>query len=132
MTRSSRLRLLLLFPALAACAGRAPVRTEEASSGEVELRDDEILVRVTNTYQGILDVYAIGSGLVDRLGTVSVGTPGTFRVRLRQFSAAAPIRIVARAIGGGGSANSGPLNLTGGEVVDLTVNANLSAGVLIR
>ena len=133
MPRPFRLRLaaLMLVPALVACAGRAPARTG-ASDGEVELAEGEILVRVTNTYQGLVDVYAVGSGLVDRLGTVSIGSPSAFRVRLRQFPPGSQIQIVARPLGGRGNANSGPLSLTGGEVVEFNVSANLLGSVLIR
>jgi hypothetical protein len=129
VSRPFRIAVLALVPALGACAGRTPART---AAGAAELKQDEILVRVTNTYHGIVDVYAVGSGLVDRLGTVSVGSPSTFRVRLRQFPPASQIQIVARPLGGRNGANSGPLSLWGGEVVEFSVNANLFGSVLIR
>lgn len=131
MSRPFRTAVLALLPALAACTGRAPVRTE-ASAGEVEVKQDEILVRVTSTYQGIVDVFAVGSGIVDRLGPVSLGRPSAFRVRLRQFPAGAQVQLVARPIGGRGVANSGPLTLSGGELVEFSVGANLFGSVLIK
>jgi hypothetical protein len=122
-----------LLPALAACGvGRAPRTTTTASNGAVELRKDEFLVRVNNSYQGIVDVYAVGRGIVDRLGTASLGSPSTFRVRLTQFPPSTPIQIIARPVGGSGVANSGPLQLSGGEVVEFSVNGLLAGSVLIR
>lgn len=135
MTRSIRFTLaaLALAPTLAACGAGRGAPSTRADGGEVELRDDEILVRVTNTYHGIVDVYAVGRGLVDRLGTVGVGTPATFRVRLNQFPPSSQVQIVARPLGGGGrNASSGALTLRGGEVIEFNVNGSLFGSVLIR
>jgi hypothetical protein len=121
---------LIALPLATGCAGRQPVR--ESAGGEVDLGAEEITVRVQNSYANLVDVYAVARGVQDRLGTVGLGTGQSFRVPLRQFPPDAQIQIVARPVGGNGSATSGPISVRAGNVVEFIVSPTLTGSVFLR
>ena len=116
--------------AVAACAtGRT---TTSSAAGEVEPVRNEVTVRVDNAYSNFVDVYAVGNGIVSRLGTVNVGGPTVFRLRLGSFPPGQQIQLVAVPLAGRGRATSGPLSIEAGEVIDFRVDPLLNGSVLIR
>jgi hypothetical protein len=119
-----------IFLLAAGCAGRQP--HSSSAGGEVELGAEEVLVRVQNSYSNLVDVFAVSRGVVDRLGTVGIGAPQVFRVPLRQFPPDAQIQIVARPVGGNGTATSGPVSVRPGTVIDFSVSPSLTGSVLLR
>ena len=142
MPSSSRLALPLLAAAAlasSACARRVPVEgapadadSTAAPSASATARREMFTVVVTSGYQGIVDVFAIGGGITDRLGSVALGTPQTFRVPLKQFPPGTTIQLVATPLGGRGRASSGALTIRPGETLEFSIGAGLSGSVIVR
>jgi hypothetical protein len=114
-----------------ACASRSKPVTESAG-GEVELADRDVVIRVQNNYLDLVTVYAVSRGLSQRLGTVSLGSPATFRLRAARLPADGQLQIIASPLGGNGRATSGAITVGGGTVVDFTVGPTLVGSVLLR
>ena len=138
MTPSIRSTLLLLAAGalLGACAKRVPVEgapaADSADAPQTDPRRDYFTVVVSNGSPGMVDVFAIGGGITDRLGTVNVGTPQSFRVPLQQFPPGATIQLVATAIGGRGRASSGALTPRPGETLEFNIGSGLTGSVIVR
>jgi predicted small lipoprotein YifL len=132
-----RLPVLLLaaLPVLAGCARRVPVDGAPADSSAAassEAQPTYFTVVAVNGYSGLVDVFAIGGGITDRLGTVSLGTPQTFRVPINQFPPGTPIQLVATPLGGRGRASSGALTVRPGETLEFTIGSGLTGSVIVR
>ena len=136
MPSSFRSTLLLLATGalLGACTKRVPVAGAAADSTDAPKasRREYFTVVVTNGSQGMVDVFAIGGGITDRLGTVNIGTPQSFRVPLGQFPPGATIQLVATALGGRGRASSGALTPRPGETLEFTIGSGLTGSVIVR
>ena len=138
MSPSFRSTLVLLAAGalLAACTKRVPVEgaapDADSTAAPSAPRRETFTVVVTNGYQGLVDVFAIGGGITDRLGTVSLGTPQTFRVPLKQFPPGTTIQLVATPLGGRGRASSGALTIRPGETLEFSIGAGLSGSVIVR
>ena len=136
MTPSFRSTLLLLATGalLGACTKRVPVEGAAADSTDAPKasRREYFTVVVTNGSQGMVDVFAIGGGITDRLGTVNIGTPQSFRVPLQQFPPGATIQLVATALGGRGRASSGALTPRPGETLEFNIGSGLTGSVIVR
>ena len=104
-----------------------------SEGGDVDLpSNDAATLTVENQYQADVDVYSVSGGVSSRLGTVDAHSKETFRLVPSRYIAG-EVRIVARAIGGGGLANSGPVTLQGGELIAFTVAPVLAqSSVFIR
>ncbi len=127
--------LLVALPALAACARRVPVAGAPADSAAAqsgEAQPQSFTVVVVNGYSGLVDVFAVGGGITDRLGTVSLGTPQTFRVPIGQFPPGTPIQLIATPLGGRGRASSGSLTVRPGETLEFTIGSGLTGSVIVR
>ncbi|MGZ8379249.1 MAG: hypothetical protein ACXWZS_17670 [Gemmatirosa sp.] len=137
MPLSFRLPVVVLaaLPLLAGCARRVMVdgASPDSAAGEsAEARPTYFTVVAINGYSGLVDVFAIGGGITDRLGTVSLGTPQTFRVPINQFPPGTPIQLVATPLGGRGRASSGTLTVRPGETLEFTIGSGLSGSVIVR
>jgi len=138
MPPSFRSTLVLCAAAalLSACTKRVPVEGATADADSTATpsapRREMFTVVVTNGYQGLVDVFAVGGGITDRLGTVALGTPQTFRVPLKQFPPGATIQLVATPLGGRGRASSGALTVRPGETLEFSIGAGLSGSVIVR
>ena len=132
-----RIRLAIVgiagIPLLAACASRSQ-RVTESAGGEVDLAESEseVVVRVQNNYLDLVNVYAVARGYSQRLGTVSLGSPATFRFPASRIPADRQMQIIATPIGGNGRATSGAITINGGNVIDFTVGPTLVGSVLVR
>ena len=133
MYRRTRLAIVAIatIPLVASCASRS-TRVTESAGGEVDLASSEVIVRVQNNYLDIVTVYAVARGLSQRLGTVSLGSPATFRIAASRIPADRQLQIVATPLGGNGRATSGAITIGGGSVIDFTVGPTLVGSVLIR
>ena len=92
--------------------------------------DGAVQLNVTNTAGGPMEIYALGSGTVYRVGTVQPGMEGRFTVR-PGLAVSGPIELVARA-NNGPVIHSGPILLAPGDVVDfaLATHASLSTATV--
>ncbi|GLC27701.1 hypothetical protein [Roseisolibacter agri] len=131
--RRASLLLLATGALLAGCARRVPVDgASEGTDATAASRGDSFTVVVTNGAPDMVDVFAIGGGITDRLGTVNVGTPQTFRVSLGQFPPGATIQLVATPLGGRGRASSGQLTPRPGETLEFKIGSGLTGSVIVR
>ena len=129
--------LLAAVPLIAACAKRVPVAGAEAEGADSTAtaagpRREIFTVVVVNGYSGLVDVFAVGGGITDRLGTVSLGTPQSFRVPLNQFPPGQPIQLVATPLAGRGRATSGPVTVRAGDTIEFTIGPTLGGSVIVR
>ena len=133
MYRRTRLAILVIatIPLVPGCASRSE-RVTESAGGEVDLASSDVVVHVQNNYLDLVTVYVVARGLSQRLGTVSLGSPSTFRIRASRIPADRQLQIVATPLGGNGRATSGALTISGGTVIDFTVGPTLVGSVLLR
>ena len=117
MTPHRRLCMLATGLALAeaACAGQNSAWKQDTSPDLSAIR-----VTVTNQYGFPMTVYAVGSGTTFRLGKVLPEMVGNFIVP-KALVGNGPVEIVAQG-DGAPPAQSGPLLLHGGQVVEFTIN----------
>jgi hypothetical protein len=88
--------------------------------------DGALPVTVVNHNLAEMKVYIVRHGLiVARLGTVSGTSSETFWIR-PMFFGTGDVTLVARPIGGYGSASTGMLLVGGGQTVTFTVEMNLN------
>ncbi len=119
--RSAVLRVAAPFAlaAVAACASGGSGRGS-AAAPRVYVDSNVVQVQIQSNYIGPLDVYLVSEGVASRLGDVSGPTTQTFVLDPAQFDIN-DIRIVAVPIGGYGRANSGPLNVRRGNIVQFNI-----------
>lgn len=128
MHRTRLVTTLLVGALLGGCARGATM----SEGGDVDLPPDDAALSVNNQNEADVDVYAVSGGVSSRLGTVIAHSTDTFRL-VPSWYVGGEVRIVARAIGGGGLANSGRVTVRGGELIAFTVAPVLAQStVLIR
>jgi len=71
------------------------------------------------------DVYVVANGMPRRVGMVIGLSTASFKLNPNQF-VANDFRVVARTVGGGGTASSGPLSVRPGDTVAFTLGARLA------
>ena len=90
-----------------------------------------IFVHVNNQNFLDMDVYAVGSGLATRIGTVTGNSARDFVVDASM--ATTNFSIVATPIGGNGRASSGNIQVGPGQTVDFTIGSIMrNSTVFIR
>lgn len=80
-------------------------------------------LNVTNNSPLPMEVYAVGSGINFRMGTVSPGLASHF-VFPPSMIGNGPLEVQARPSGGGDLIRTGPLLLSPGQVVDFKIEAH--------
>jgi hypothetical protein len=108
--------LRILAPALLLTASAC------ARSGgeELEPTGTAVSVEVTNRHALPMEVYAMGSGITHRLGTVHPGMAGHFVVP-QNLVGNSSVRLEARPSGNGQPFRSGEILLAPGAVVDFVI-----------
>ena len=108
---------------LTAClfASRKPAG---AASGS---RDGRVRVNVTNNYALPVDVSAVASGTVYRMGTVAPGIVGHFLLRRAMLAGGGMVEFVAQPVGTEPPVRSGQLLLEQGDIVDFEITTHLIA-----
>lgn len=125
-TRWTAVIVSVLTLAVGACARNAKLY-DKSANGDVSPRIDSVAVTVTNNNFDDMRVDAIADGGVPiRLGIVTALSSDTFTARRSMFPSGT-LRLVASPIAGRGVARSGPLQVTGGESVNFTIQPNLAA-----
>jgi len=112
------LRVLVPALLLAACA------CAQSRGEEVEPTTSPVTVEVLNRFALPMEVYALGSGITHRLGTVHPGMRGHFVVP-QNLIGGGSVRIEARPSGDGKPFRSGELLIAPGSVVDFVIAAQL-------
>jgi hypothetical protein len=105
---------LMLLIAASGC-----VRHPEGDEDAPEQREP-VVVHVRNENFLDMNVFVVVSGVSRRLGTVSGNSSGDFSVEWG-LTVGQSITLTAVPIGGRGSANTGPLSIGLGQVIDFTV-----------
>src|SRR5438874_2156810 len=83
------------------------------------------LVHVTNQYALAMDVFAVGSGISHRLGTVSPGIDARFDLPEALVAGGGQVEFVARSQPTGPEARSGAVTLTPGHSVEFLITQQL-------
>jgi hypothetical protein len=117
MKRQIELGLLLMG---SACA---PGFSAAGDPRNPQAADSVVRLNVTNHYNGPMEIYAVGSGTVYRMGTVLPGFVGHFV--LRQAMVASAVEFVAQLSSRDVPIRSDRLLLAPGKVVDFEIATNL-------
>jgi hypothetical protein len=120
-------RLGFLIPGLLLTASACA----HSGGGEVQPTDSPAYVEVTNQHALPMEVYALGSGITHRMGTVNPGMAGHFVVP-RNLIGNGSVLFEARPSGGGQPFRSGDLLLAPGAVVDFAIAAQLFNSTVTR
>lgn len=104
--------VLGLLVAASACGHRTPE--------EVQLTTIPVRVEVTNNYALAMEIFAVGSGITHRLGTVHPGMSGTF-VLPQNLIAAGAVEFQAHTTASMQRFASGELLLSPGAIVDFQI-----------
>jgi hypothetical protein len=120
-------RLVALAPALlftvSACS--------HSGAGEVKPTDIPVSVEVTNQHALPMEIYALASGITQRLGTVHPGMVSHFSVP-QNLVGNGSVQFEARPTGGGQPFRSGEILLAPGAVVDFMIAARLFNSTVTR
>ena len=104
-----------------------------ASGGASRGAADSATLEVRNEYLGPIELYAVRSGLPQRIGTVTGSRPERFRLGPSLIGGSGSIRIVAMPIAENGRASTGTITVRPGDVVQFTISPTLAASsVFIR
>jgi hypothetical protein len=95
-----------------------------SGGGEVQPTEIPTYVEVTNQHALPMDIYALGSGITHRMGTVHPGMAGHFVVP-QTLIGNGSVRLEARSSGGGQPFRSEDLLLAPGAVVDFVIAPQL-------
>jgi hypothetical protein len=120
-------RLRALVPALLLTASACA----HSGGGEAAPAAGSVQVAVTNQNALPMEVYALGSGINHRLGTVHPGMAGHFVVP-QNLIGSSSVRFEARPSGNGQRFLSGDLLLAPGSVVDMVIAAQLFSSTVTR
>jgi hypothetical protein len=110
----------ILVPALLLTASGCA----HSGGGEVQPTEIPTYVEVTNQHALPMDIYALGSGITHRMGTVHPGMAGHFVVP-QTLIGNGSVRLEARSSGGGQPFRSEDLLLAPGAVVDFVIAPQL-------
>jgi hypothetical protein len=116
-----------LLPALLLTASACA----HSAGGEVQPTDIPVYVEVTNQHALPMEVYALGSGITHRMGTVHPGMGGHFVVPPNLIGNGS-VLFEARPSGGGQPFRSGDLLLSPGAVVDFAIAPQLFNSTVTR
>ena len=105
-----------LLLAGSACARRG--------GGGPEPAESPVRVEVTNNYALAVEIYAVGSGITHRMGTVHPGMAGRFVVP-QNLLGAGGVELQARPGASGQPFRSGQLLLAPGTIVDFVITSQL-------
>ena len=121
---ATSLLLSLVSLGLPACASTG-TRSTAANSATLEVR---------NSYIGPIDLYAIRSGVPQRIGSVTGSGPQRFRLGPTLIgSGNGSIRIIAVPLAESGRASTGTITVQPGDVVQFNISPTLAASsVFIR
>jgi len=122
--RGFRLVVPLLLLTSSACA-------RAGSSDEPRPAEGRASLDVTNQHALPMEVYALGSGINHRMGTVHPGMAGHFMVPQNLFGSGS-VRFEARPSGGGRPFRSGDILLAPGAIVELRIAAQLFNSTVTR
>lgn len=115
MRRESWLLIAGLLVTGVACAHHRGTTTDP-----VAMRPGAVYLNVTNNSSLPMVVYAVGSGISYRLGTVSPGISSRYTFPPSMIGNG-PLEVQARPSGGGELIRSGQLLLSPGQVVDFKI-----------
>lgn len=121
-------RLGVLVPALLLTASAC---ARSGAGDEPEPNEGRASVEVTNRHALPMEVYAFGSGITHRMGTVHPGMAGHFSVP-QNLIGSGSVLFEARPSGGGRPFRSGDLLLAPGAVVDFVIAAQLFNSTVTR
>jgi hypothetical protein len=110
----------ILVPALLLTASACA----HSGGGEVQPTEIPTYLEVTNQHALPMDIYALGSGITHRMGTVHPGMAGHFVVP-QTLIGNGSVRLEARSSGGGQPFRSEDLLLAPGAVVDFVIAPQL-------
>jgi len=124
MLRGLRVVVPALLLTTSACAhsggGNGPQPTE-----------GQVYVEVANQHALPMEVYALGSGITHRMGTVHPGMTSHFGMP-QNLIGSGSVRFEARPSGGGQPFRSGDLLLAPGAIVEFTIAAQLFSSTVPR
>jgi hypothetical protein len=95
-----------------------------SGGGEVRPIDEQVSVEVTNRHALPMEIYAVGSGITHRLGTVNPGLSSHFLLP-QNLIGSSSVELEARAGGNLRPFRSGEILLSPGSVVDFVIGAQL-------
>jgi len=121
------LGMRVLVPALLLTASACA----HSGGGEISPNDSPVSVEVTNEHALPMEVFAVGSGITQRLGTVHPGMSGHFVIP-QNLVGNGSVRFEARPSGGGQPFRSGETLLAPGAVVDFMIRAQLFNSTVTR
>jgi hypothetical protein len=120
-TRWTAMIVSMLTLSVSACARNGATT---GGGDDVSLASRSVSVLVTNNNYWDMKVYAVvGSSVPIRLGTVTGVSSARFTARPALFPTGT-LRLVASQLGGRETADSGPLQVNGGEAVTFTIQPN--------
>ena len=117
----------LLIPGLLLTASACA----HSGGGEVQPTDSPAYVEVTNQHALPMEIYALGSGITHRMGTVHPGMAGHFVVPPNLIGNGS-VQFEARPSGSGQPFRSGDILLAPGAVVDFVIGAQLFNSTVTR
>lgn len=123
MLRGLRVVVPALLLTASACA--------HSGGGELKPADSSVYVEVTNQYALPMEVYALGSGITHRMGTVHPGMASHFVVP-QTLVGNSSVRFEARPSGNGQPFRSGDLLLAPGAIVEFVIAAQLFNSTVTR
>jgi hypothetical protein len=114
---------LMLVPGLL-LAGSACARGGGEGESETPPNNSPVRVEVTNNYALPIEIYAVGSGITHRMGTVHPGMAGRFVVP-QNLIGSGSVELQARPGTTKPPFRSGPLLLAPGTIVDFMIAPQL-------
>lgn len=120
-------RPMVLAPALLVIVSAC----SHSGGGEVRPTEIPVSVEVTNQHALPMEVYAFGSGITHRLGTVHPGMSSHFVVPINLVGNGS-VRFEARPTGSGQPFRSGEILLAPGAVVDFVIADHLFNSTVTR
>ncbi|HEY8259403.1 MAG TPA: hypothetical protein VIG08_17220 [Gemmatimonadales bacterium] len=109
----------------------ATLACSQSGGGEVKPSDIPVVVEITNQHALPMEVYALGSGITQRLGTVHPGMQGHFSIP-QNLVGNGSVQFEARPSGGGQPFRSGEVLLAPGAVIDFRIAAQLFNSTVTR
>ncbi|MFL5401314.1 MAG: hypothetical protein ACJ8BF_00665 [Gemmatimonadales bacterium] len=119
--------LRLLVPALVLTASACA----HSGGGEAAPTAGSVEVRVTNQNALPMEVYATGSGINHRMGTVHPGMDGSFVIP-QNLVGNGSVQFLARPSGGGEPFRSGEVLLAPGSLIEFLIAPQLFNSTVIR
>jgi hypothetical protein len=121
----------ILVPALLLAAPACAHSGGGESKPQVKETTIPAYVEVDNQHPLPMEVYVIGSGITQRLGTVHPGMDSHFTIPVNLIGNGS-VRFEARPSGGGQAFRSGDLLLAPGAVVDFSITPQLFNSTVTR